>query len=136
MNKLVLKSRKMGNGESDTNESIQVADILHRRRVPEKAIRHVVDQIVVRFSPRRIILFGSYARGVPRPESDVDLLVIMDTSDEGGESLRIRKAIKCGFGLDLIVRTPKSCDERVKLGDFFLREVIEQGQILYESPDR
>ena len=112
----------------------KVPDVTKRRRIPASAIRHVVDQIVQRFSPRQIILFGSYARGNPRPESDVDLLVVLRTTDEGEQSLRIRQAIQCDFGLDLIVRTPDTLDKRLKLGDFFLREIVEQGKILYESP--
>ncbi|MCY2992667.1 MAG: nucleotidyltransferase domain-containing protein, partial [Planctomycetota bacterium] len=41
--------------------------VTQRTRIPEWTIRWVADQIVQRFSPRRIILFGSYARGRPRP---------------------------------------------------------------------
>ena len=44
-----------------------------------RAIRDVVKQIAEQFKPEKIILFGSYAYGKPRPESDVDLLVIMST---------------------------------------------------------
>jgi predicted nucleotidyltransferase len=114
----------------------EVAEVTKRRRIPASAIHHVVAQIAERFSPRRIILFGSYARGKPRPESDVDLLVIMNTPREGEQSLRIRRAIQCDFGLDLIVCRPETLEQRLKLGDFFLREIVEQGKVLYESPDR
>ncbi len=43
--------------------------------VPTEAIDDVVRQIVERFQPQRVILFGSYAYGEPHPGSDVDLLV-------------------------------------------------------------
>lgn len=114
----------------------RIPDVTRRRRIPAWAIRWVVDQIAERFAPRKIILFGSYARGNPRPESDVDLLVVMRTKREREQSLLIRQAIACPFGLDLIVRTPRSLARRLKLGDFFLREIIEQGKVLYEAPDR
>ncbi len=107
-----------------------------RRRIPDADIQRFVDRIAERFRPRRIILFGSYARGAPRPESDVDLLVLMDTAAEGEESLRIRQAVPCDFGVDLIVRTPETFQRRLELGDFFLREIAEQGKVLYESPNR
>ena len=45
----------------------------------QSAIRALVQRIVERFKPEKIILFGSYAYGHPKPESDVDLLVVMDT---------------------------------------------------------
>ena len=113
----------------------KVADVCHRERIPLRAIRSVAEQIAERFAPRRIILFGSYARGDPRPESDVDLLIIMDTPSEGEQSLLIRRAVPCDFGLDLIVRTPETVERRLALGDFFLQEIMAQGKVLYESPD-
>jgi predicted nucleotidyltransferase len=45
-------------------------------------IRRVVQQIVERFNPQKVILFGSYASGRPTKDSDVDLLVVMDTDEE------------------------------------------------------
>ena len=93
-------------------------------------------EIAQRFLPRQIILFGSYARGTPRPESDVDLLVVMRTKCPGEQSLLIRQAIECPFGLDLIVHSPQTLPRRLKLGDFFLRQIVEEDKVLYEATDR
>lgn len=112
----------------------RVPNVMERLRIPESAIQDVVRQIATRFSPLKIILFGSYARGDPRPESDVDLLVIMPTRREGEQSLLIRQAIQCDFGLDLIVQTPATVRRRLRLGDFFLREILEKGKVLYAAP--
>ena len=49
------------------------------RKISLEEIYEVVRQIVDKFHPQSIILFGSYADGQPEPWSDVDLLVIMDT---------------------------------------------------------
>lgn len=114
----------------------RIPDVNRRRRIPAWAIRWIVDQIAERFAPRKIILFGSYARGNPRPESDVDLLVVMRTRREGDQSLRIRQAIECPFALDLIVRTPESLARRIRLGDYFLREIMKEGKVVYEAADR
>src|SRR5512133_3134620 len=59
--------------------AVKVPTIDKRKRIPQKAINQVVKQIVEKFKPQKIILFGSYARGNPRPESDVDMLVVMNT---------------------------------------------------------
>jgi uncharacterized protein len=92
-----------------------------------------VRQIVARFDPERVILFGSYAHGRPRPGSDVDLLVIMDTPlREVEQAAAICQGIEYRFGLDLLVRTPATLARRLALGDQFLREVIERGEVLYE----
>ncbi len=50
-----------------------------RKRIPQVVIHRLARQIAKQFKPQKIILFGSYARGKPRPESDVDLLVVMNT---------------------------------------------------------
>src|ERR1041385_2218183 len=78
---------------------VNVPTIDKRKRIPEKAIDQVVQQIVEKFKPQKIILFGSYACGNPRPESDVDLLVVMDTPlKESQQSLEIRRHLDVMFG--------------------------------------
>jgi predicted nucleotidyltransferase len=117
--------------------AINVPTIDKRKRIPQKAIDQVVKQIVEKFKPQKIILFGSYARGNPRPESDVDLLVVMDTPlKESKQSLEIRRHLNVMFGMDLIVHTPKRLKERVDMGDWFLRDVLNEGKVLYESSSR
>ena len=116
--------------------AIEVPTVDKRKRIPQKAIDEVVRQIAEKFQPQKIILFGSYARGKPRPESDVDMLVIMDTPlKEVEQAIEICQQIEYRFGLDLIVRTPKRLQERLEMGDWFLRDVMEEGNVVYESRD-
>lgn len=107
-----------------------------RRRIPVREIRAVVKQIVERFQPERIILFGSYAYGKPKPESDVDLLVVMETPLRNPEqAAHIARAVDYHFGMDLLVRNPNQLKERIELGDSFLIEVTERGKVLYARAD-
>jgi len=93
---------------------IKVPNINERRRIPMRAIRDVVKQVAEKFNPDQIILFGSYANGKPRPESDVDLLVIMETPLRNVEqAIQIGRAIDYHFGLDLLVRRPQQLAERI-----------------------
>ena len=46
--------------------------------VDRQTIQELCDRIVRDFQPERLILFGSYASGNPTPESEVDLLVVLD----------------------------------------------------------
>jgi predicted nucleotidyltransferase len=93
----------------------------------------VAQQIVERFDPERIILFGSHAYGQPGPDSDVDMLVVMDTPlKETEQAVRICQAIDYHFGLDLIVRRPETVARRLALGDSFLAELLNKGKVLYE----
>jgi len=112
--------------------TVQVPLINARQRISQHVIEDTVRQIVQKFRPERIILFGSYAYGQPRQESDVDLLVVMDTSlTETEQAVRICQAIEYHFGLDLIVRTPATMARRLALGDPFLREVVGKGKVLH-----
>src|SRR5947209_4750300 len=104
--------------------------------IPLAAIRRFARLIAERFQPDKIILFGSYAYGKPHEESDVDLLVIMRTKNAIDQSIRISLAFKRLFSFDLIVRTPWQIDRGLKDDDWFLREIIEKGKVLYEARDR
>src|ERR1051325_8568497 len=113
------------------NLTVPTIDV--RKRIPQSVIRNLARQIAKEFKPQKIILFGSYARGKPRPESDVDLLVVMNTKlKESQQSLEIRRSLNILFGLDLIVRTPKRLSQRLRMGDSFLEDVLKEGKVLYE----
>ena len=117
--------------------NIYVPTIDQRERIPQEAIDEVVRQIAEKFRPQKIILFGSYARGNPRPESDVDILVVMDTPlKESRQSLEIRRHLGVMFGLDLVVYTPEQLRKRVDMGDWFLRDILKEGKVLYEFGNR
>ena len=97
-------------------------------------IQDFCDRVAREFHPERIVLFGSYARGDADEDSDVDLLVVMPFEGKGArKATEIRMRARPGFPVDLIVRTPETVRERLKLGDFFLREAVEEGRILYDA---
>src|SRR5439155_23110444 len=104
-------------------------------RVPRAAIRKYVRKIVERFHPQRVILFGSHANGKPHEDSDVDLLVIMPSRRGVNLAGRIRWLIPTPFPMDLLVHTPEYVAKRLKLGDWFFREVMEQGIVLHDAAD-
>jgi predicted nucleotidyltransferase len=114
--------------------ALSVPPISIRERVPFTAIENVVEQIVLRFHPIRIILFGSYAYGNPCPESDVDLFVVMETPiSEVRQAVEILTATSYRFGLDLLVYTPRRLAQRMEWGDPFVQEIVTRGKVLYES---
>jgi predicted nucleotidyltransferase len=94
-------------------------------------------EIVRRFKPERVILFGSYCHGAPTADSDVDLLVIMP--GEAGmehpahQQVKILQAIEAPFPLDLLVRTSGEISERIAGNDFFMRDIMTKGKVLYAS---
>lgn len=99
-----------------------------------ETLPQAVKKIVHELEPEKIILFGSYAQGNPTPDSDVDLLVIMETSlprterfIEISELLYPRK-----FPVDILVKTPSEIKDALASGNFFIREILEKGKTIYE----
>jgi predicted nucleotidyltransferase len=97
-------------------------------------IQAVCAQIVREFNPRKVILFGSHAGGTPTADSDVDLMVILPFE---GSPLRmageIRARLDHRFPMDLLVRTPEHIQERIRLNDFFIRDILSEGRVLYDA---
>lgn len=86
------------------------------------------------FQAHKIVLFGSYARGVTTDDSDVDLLVILPFEGKSVyQSVKIRLRLRPPFPVDLIVRTPEKVRERLRMGDDFIQEILEEGKVLYEA---
>ena len=103
--------------------------------IARKDIQATCDDIVREFAPLQVILFGSYAYGTPTEDSDVDLLVVMDIpeSEMRHQAVEIRQRIPYRFPMDLLVRSPEEIAYRVSYNDWFLREITEKGEVLYES---
>ena len=99
-------------------------------------IENKINQIAQKYNPEKIILFGSYAEGIPTPDSDVDLLVIMDTQKSTWDvavevSLMLNHTFPMDI-MDIIVKTPQYISHRLHLGDFFIRDIMEKGKVFYE----
>lgn len=98
-------------------------------------IYRLVDSIVESLSPEKIILFGSYATGQADKERDVDLLIVADSDQDRLE--RTWQAYRLLRGkretpLDIIVLTPQEYEDMKKGGYPLIREVEEEGSVLYE----
>ena len=104
--------------------------------VEMKKIKDLTSQIAREFNPDRIILFGSYAYGSPRSDSDVDLLVVMAFSGNPlSKAAEMISKVNPRFSVDLLVRRPQDIEFRLANDDCFMREVVERGRTLYESSD-
>ncbi|MDR3677802.1 MAG: nucleotidyltransferase domain-containing protein [Acidobacteriota bacterium] len=101
--------------------------------ISENRIADLGARIAREFQPDRIILFGSYAYGVPRPDSDVDLLVVLPFEGKGfRKSLEILNRVDPDFPVDLVARRPDDTARRYEEGDPLIREALDRGKVLYE----
>ncbi len=105
-----------------------------RRREVMAEIKQLSERIAAEFKPEKIILFGSYAYGLPREGSDIDLLVIMPyEGSRVDQSVKIHQTLNYAPSLDLLVRTPEEVQQRIEMGDSFMREIVERGKVLYAA---
>ena len=83
-------------------------------------IQEIVQQIVEYFHPQKIILFGSHAYGTATVDSDVDLLMMMDTEEKPLHvAARIAAAVDHPFPLDIIVFTSSDWNASLKRKGIF-----------------
>ena len=99
----------------------------------QKEIKKITNQIVRRYRPEKIILFGSYAYGKPTEDSDVDLFIV-----KGTRKTRTKRHLELDrilldrtMPIDILVYTPQEIKERLSLGDFFIKNIVQKGKTLY-----
>lgn len=94
--------------------------------VTRPQVRAHVDKIVEELDPEKVILFGSYAYGKPSTDSDVDMLIVMESEERPVKRIvRVLNTIRGtkSFPMDILVRTPEEIADRLRIGDFFLAEI-------------
>ena len=101
--------------------------------IPFDQIEAVAKRIAEKFPVQKILLFGSYAYGEPEEESDVDLLVVMETDKRPIQHTLdiIRSLSPLRFSIDVIVRSEKEIQRRISQGDWMLKDAYEKGRLLY-----
>lgn len=107
--------------------------------------KQIVSLLTERLKLRKIILFGSHAHGAPGPDSDIDLLVVTDEDilpESFEENMRsylpvstALRDLKRRVPVDLIVHTRPMHERFIRLGSLFSRDVLERGEVLYETSD-
>jgi predicted nucleotidyltransferase len=103
------------------------------RTITQAAIRRMVRRIVKKFDPHQVILSGSHARGDAGPDSDVDLLVVMDV-----EGSRLEKCVEIRLALheflvpmDVLVTTPEDFAWRKDVVGTIEWPASREGKVLY-----
>jgi predicted nucleotidyltransferase len=111
-----------------------------------KEINDYLNKVVERLKavdPYKIVLFGSYAKGNAKPDSDIDLMVILDDeyfSKNGREKLkrdckiiRLVSDIHYEYGMDFKVYSKSELQELKNRDNFFIDEIERTGETIYEK---
>jgi len=98
-----------------------------------KEIEDITAQIIKKYHPVKIILFGSAARGELGPDSDADFLIIKkETPFYGADRIReLNQLLERNIPLDLLIYRPEEFEKRMKMGDPFLKAILKEGKTLY-----
>ncbi|MBI3559843.1 nucleotidyltransferase domain-containing protein [Candidatus Gottesmanbacteria bacterium] len=102
----------------------------------QKQLDTIVAEIVTKYRPKKIILFGSAARGEATEDSDIDLLIIKDGVDQVSPIDRHRDVARLyrhTVASDVLVYTPYEIRKRLYLGDPFIKAVFSEGKTLYDA---
>jgi uncharacterized protein len=105
--------------------------------VTQGILAEIVRRLVAALNPEKIILFGSYVYGSPSDDSDVDLLVIMQTTARPVDRyVAVSHVIRPRpFPLDILVKTPGEIAGALATEDRFIQEIVTQGRVLYARLD-
>lgn len=106
--------------------------------IPEnikEEIDNISKQIIEKYKPQKIILFGSAAKGKFTPDSDLDFFIIKeDVPYLGRDRFReLSKLIERDAAVDFLIYKPVEFNKWFKAGDPFLKIIVNEGKVLYEA---
>lgn len=113
----------------------QSVDLVAQRTAYSQALQDALQRILVQLRQmaevERVILFGSYAAGRRDLFTDLDLLVVVNSSEDFvTRTARLRRRLRAGVDFDLLVYTPEEFTQMQDRG--FLRHILATGMVLYE----
>ena len=115
-------------------DAIAIKEQQHGETVPRETIDAIVDAIVDRARPHKLVLFGSYAAGNPTPDSDVDLLVVMDTPlpphKRAASLYLLFRPMPCS--IDILVFTPAEVARWLGTVNHVITDAMATGKVMYE----
>jgi len=99
----------------------------------EKEIERITAQIVEKYQPEKIILFGSAARGEANADSDADFLIVKkQTPYYGVDRIReLSRLINRNIAVDFLIYRSDEFEKRLKMEDPFLELIVKEGKVLY-----
>ena len=101
-------------------------------------LQRLLGKLIAEYAPQRVILFSSHAYGEPDRHSDLDLLIVKDTTETP-----FRRRVQVGrivqdrrrkTPIQPLVITPQELASQLERGDPFLTEIVEKGEVLYDAP--
>jgi uncharacterized protein len=108
-------------------------------KVTDELLKEMTNLIVREVRPRKIILFGSHARGTARPDSDLDFLVVEDGPFNAQRSRRAEMTrlwnilFDYMIPIDFLVFTPEEIEKWRPTHNHVIAHALKEGRVMYES---
>jgi len=102
--------------------------------IDSNKINEIISGIATRFNPDKIILFGSYANGTQKEDSDIDLLIIQDSDlppQKRGFDIRM-SLIGSMIPFDILIYTNSEFENEKENIYSFINSAIKNSKVLYE----
>ena len=103
----------------------------------DKILKEIIGKLKRKYNPIKVILYGSYAQGIPRDDSDIDLLILKKTNERRIERfVKVKKIIynpERKISVSPLIYSPTELNQRLEMGDDFIIEILNKGKILYEK---
>jgi predicted nucleotidyltransferase len=114
-----------------------MADTQDSNKIPDRdeiLYREIVRRIVAVANPERVIVFGSRARRDHRSDSDLDLLIIQESSEPRYKRARVLYGALATLPLevDIVVYTPQEVEEWRGVAEAFITTATREGRVLYD----
>jgi predicted nucleotidyltransferase len=98
-------------------------------------VERFVTELVRRFEPERVVLFGWHAPGSPQLHAEVGLLVVMPFEGRPlAQAVRIEQEVEHDFPLEVLVRRPEEVEQAIEMGNSLIEGILKRGRSLYVRP--
>ena len=101
----------------------------------DQEVQNIVKQLLHLYRPQKVVLFGSLVKGEVGPGTDIDLFIVKsDVPELGVDRIRELDALVAyRLATDFVVYTPEEVKQRLSLGDPFVKNILEEGRVLYDA---
>ncbi len=97
-------------------------------------VQELLERLIDRVQPEKVVLFGSYANNTATAESDIDLLVVLESElSRNRRQEAISRALRPRrVPLDILAYTPEEVDRCMEISTSFVRHILMTGKVVYD----
>jgi predicted nucleotidyltransferase len=101
----------------------------------DRILNETLKRILAVIKPKKVILFGSAARGSMGANSDIDLLVVVPSGVHRRQTAQkiYRNMVGVGFAADIIVVTEEDVERYKDRPGLVIMPAMEEGRVLYAA---